>query len=307
MVYTDYQRLELEKEFRTTQFINSERKSQLSSELQLTERQIKIWFQNRWMCFDAYFIACNNYGIDWSDGRKCNGVYQHQNVWCVVPAVRWCIPTPERLPSVGVYQHQNVWCVVPAVRWCIPTPERLVCCSSRPLVYTNTRTSGVLFQPSVGVYQHQNVWCVVPAVRWCIPTPERLVCCSSRPLVYTNTRTSGVLFQPSVGVYQHQNVWCVVPAVRWCIPTPERLTHIRMVAKKYVEYKLSKDYWSVERLSIRGDTITFDLRKIAQHRDMKVSEINQSATTIRAISKSLNSSDIKIIEFNLSKLNTAKL
>ncbi|VDM92281.1 unnamed protein product [Litomosoides sigmodontis] len=47
MVYTDYQRLELEKEFRTSQFINSERKSQLSSELQLTERQIKIWFQNR--------------------------------------------------------------------------------------------------------------------------------------------------------------------------------------------------------------------------------------------------------------------
>lgn len=47
MVYSDYQRLELEKEFRTTQFINSERKSQLSSDLQLTERQIKIWFQNR--------------------------------------------------------------------------------------------------------------------------------------------------------------------------------------------------------------------------------------------------------------------
>ncbi|MFH4973486.1 hypothetical protein AB6A40_000195 [Gnathostoma spinigerum] len=47
MVYTDFQRLELEKEFRTAQFINSERKSQLSSELQLTERQIKIWFQNR--------------------------------------------------------------------------------------------------------------------------------------------------------------------------------------------------------------------------------------------------------------------
>uniref|UniRef100_A0A0M3HLD3 Homeobox domain-containing protein n=1 Tax=Ascaris lumbricoides TaxID=6252 RepID=A0A0M3HLD3_ASCLU len=51
MVYTDYQRLELEKEFRTTQFINSERKSQLSSELQLTERQIKIWFQNRFVSY----------------------------------------------------------------------------------------------------------------------------------------------------------------------------------------------------------------------------------------------------------------
>ncbi|VDO46163.1 unnamed protein product [Onchocerca flexuosa] len=55
MVYSDYQRLELEKEFRTSQFINSERKSQLSSELQLTERQIKIWFQNR--LIQSIFLA----------------------------------------------------------------------------------------------------------------------------------------------------------------------------------------------------------------------------------------------------------
>ncbi|EFO13046.1 hypothetical protein LOAG_15485 [Loa loa] len=54
MVYTDYQRLELEKEFRTSQFINSERKSQLSSQLQLTERQIKIWFQNRLVSVFSY-------------------------------------------------------------------------------------------------------------------------------------------------------------------------------------------------------------------------------------------------------------
>uniref|UniRef100_A0A0N4ZXF2 Homeobox domain-containing protein n=1 Tax=Parastrongyloides trichosuri TaxID=131310 RepID=A0A0N4ZXF2_PARTI len=47
MVYSDYQRLELEKEYRTMQFINSERKAQLSMDLKLTERQIKIWFQNR--------------------------------------------------------------------------------------------------------------------------------------------------------------------------------------------------------------------------------------------------------------------
>ncbi|CAA86322.2 Homeobox protein pal-1 [Caenorhabditis elegans] len=47
MVYSDYQRLELEKEFHTSPFITSDRKSQLSTMLSLTERQIKIWFQNR--------------------------------------------------------------------------------------------------------------------------------------------------------------------------------------------------------------------------------------------------------------------
>uniref|UniRef100_A0A8R1HL45 Homeobox protein pal-1 n=1 Tax=Caenorhabditis japonica TaxID=281687 RepID=A0A8R1HL45_CAEJA len=47
MVYSDYQRLELEKEFHTSPFVNADRKTQLSTLLSLTERQIKIWFQNR--------------------------------------------------------------------------------------------------------------------------------------------------------------------------------------------------------------------------------------------------------------------
>uniref|UniRef100_A0A1I7ZUU7 Homeobox domain-containing protein n=1 Tax=Steinernema glaseri TaxID=37863 RepID=A0A1I7ZUU7_9BILA len=46
-VYNEYQRLELEKEYLTNNFISSERKAVLSTELHLTERQIKIWFQNR--------------------------------------------------------------------------------------------------------------------------------------------------------------------------------------------------------------------------------------------------------------------
>uniref|UniRef100_A0A1I8JPZ0 Homeobox domain-containing protein n=1 Tax=Macrostomum lignano TaxID=282301 RepID=A0A1I8JPZ0_9PLAT len=46
-VYTPQQRLELEKEYHYQRFIGSKRKKELSLLLQLTERQIKIWFQNR--------------------------------------------------------------------------------------------------------------------------------------------------------------------------------------------------------------------------------------------------------------------
>ncbi|KAJ0002483.1 hypothetical protein NQD34_007632 [Periophthalmus magnuspinnatus] len=47
VVYTDHQRLELEKEFQYNKYITMRRKSELSLALSLSERQIKIWFQNR--------------------------------------------------------------------------------------------------------------------------------------------------------------------------------------------------------------------------------------------------------------------
>lgn len=50
-VYSDRQRVELEKEFFTNQFINAGRKAELAGQLDLTERQIKIWFQNRFVSF----------------------------------------------------------------------------------------------------------------------------------------------------------------------------------------------------------------------------------------------------------------
>ncbi|CAL8355133.1 unnamed protein product [Merluccius merluccius] len=47
VVYSDHQRLELEKEFQYSRYITIRKKAQLSLELNLSGRQVKIWFQNR--------------------------------------------------------------------------------------------------------------------------------------------------------------------------------------------------------------------------------------------------------------------
>jgi len=47
VVYSDHQRLELEKEFHYSRYITIRRKAELSNAIGLSERQVKIWFQNR--------------------------------------------------------------------------------------------------------------------------------------------------------------------------------------------------------------------------------------------------------------------
>ncbi|XP_056397311.1 homeobox protein CDX-1-like [Hyla sarda] len=99
VVYTDHQRLQLEKEFLSNRYITIRRKSEIALTLGLSDRQVKIWFQNR-RAKERKLIK----KIGQLDGNMCSG---WRDSGSVSPADMTAISYPQPQAMVRLQSVNN--------------------------------------------------------------------------------------------------------------------------------------------------------------------------------------------------------